>query len=428
MKTIANLVVLVSLFFGQFNGPYTSQSSASIGTPTATAPIPGGLETPTPTLPPTETSTPAPSETATPAPTGTDVPPAEPVIAINLYATPGFVTPGGHINIDWAVEGIVPAEHELLLNITLPKGFTPTDKDIQFDETTSTFSIPVLKESGKFGLQADQPAEDAVLLASLVEKEASLAEFTLPLPTREQFSVDQKGGDVVAEEGRVKISFPENVFTEDTTIAVGQPSGKDRPEQSLSGKPFEIIATTKADKTELHQFEKPITIEVQYGDLNIPEEKLSDLFIYWYNPETKDWEAMDSALDRKTQTIRTETNHFSVFDINVNSWQATRMPSVDSFQVSQFTGAATYSMPINMPAGPGGFQPSLSLSYSSQVVDQATVLTQSGWLGMGWSLENSYIETDTHGTTSDRSDDTYLLNVNGTTTRLLKDANNQYYL
>ena len=406
MKTIANLIVLVSLFMSQFSGPYTSQSAASKSTPTttlsptATATIPGGLETATPTATPTETSTPAPLETATPAPTGTEippvetVPPAEPQIAINLYATPGFVTPGGHINIDWAVEGIVPAEHELLLNITLPKGFTPTDKDIQFDETTSTFSIPVLKESGKFGLQADQPAEDAVLLASLVEKEASLAEFTLPLPTREQFSVDQKGGDVVAEEGRVKISFPENVLTEDTTIAVGQPSGKDQPEQSLSGKPFEIIATTKASKAELHQFEKEIEIKVSYADLNLPAGKDENLFLYWYNPENKGWEALPSSIDPETKTLKGITSHFSVFDMGLNQWQASHVPTVDSFQVSNFTGAGTFSLPIEVPAGPGGLQPSLTLSYNSQVVDQSTTVTQASWVGMGWTLETGSIEID----------------------------------
>lgn len=183
MKTIANLVVLVSLFIGQFNGPYTSRSSASLSTPTATqsptATVPGGSDTatstptltepstpvssetatPTPTL--TEPSTPVSSGTATPAPTGTEIPPtpttppAEPVIAINLNATPGFVTPGGRISIDWTVVGISPAEHELSLNLILPKGFTPTDKDIKFDEASLTLTIPVLKESGQFGLQAD---------------------------------------------------------------------------------------------------------------------------------------------------------------------------------------------------------------------------------------------------------------------------------
>jgi RHS repeat-associated protein len=432
MKLLANLLVVFSLLLGQFSMPSSKSLEAENSTPTPTVDIATVTPTvPTP-IPATETPTPVVTETITPQPTSTEVPdtetvpPAEPQIAINLDSTPGFVTPGGYLTIHWAIQGISPAEHALSLTILLPQGFTPTDKDAIYDEATLTLSIPILKESGQFGLQTDQPAEDAVLMASLVEKEAILAEFALPLPTHEQFTIDEKGGEVITEDGRVKITFPENVLTEETTISVGQPSGKDAPAHSSGRHPFEITATTKAAKMDLHQFEQPITIEVQYGDLNIPDEKLTDLYIYWYNPETGNWEALDSRIDRQAQTIRTETYHFSVFDININDWQAARMPTVDSFQVSQFTGAATYSLPISLPAGPGGFQPSLSLSYSSQVVDQATLLTQSGWLGMGWSLGSSYIERDTHGTTSLLSDDTYMLNLNGVTTRLLK--NGAYYV
>ena len=36
MKTIANLIVLVSMFMSQFSGPITSQSAAATSTPTAT--------------------------------------------------------------------------------------------------------------------------------------------------------------------------------------------------------------------------------------------------------------------------------------------------------------------------------------------------------------------------------------------------------
>jgi hypothetical protein len=59
MKTIANLIVMASMFFGQFNGPYTTQSIAAKSTPTATqspvatatstATVPGGTDTSTPT-------------------------------------------------------------------------------------------------------------------------------------------------------------------------------------------------------------------------------------------------------------------------------------------------------------------------------------------------------------------------------------------
>ncbi len=91
-----------------------------------------------------------------------------------------------------------------------------------------------------------------------------------------------------------------------------------------------------------------------------------------------------------------------------------------SFQVAQFTGAATYSVPIQVPAGPGGLQPSFSLSYNSQAVDSATNRTQASWAGMGWTLTGGgYIERDMHSTSWDVNDDTFDLVLNGVSDVLL---------
>ncbi|MBI5296733.1 MAG: hypothetical protein HY869_14740 [Chloroflexi bacterium] len=396
MKLFANLLVAFSLILGQFNFPASASFQAEKATPTptgtatATLTPSGDADRATPTstnLPPTETptateeiptqiTTPVITQTVTPIPSGTPIPPletvppvVEPQIILNLSAEPGFVTPGGTNLISWSIEGISPSEHELSLEINLPKGFTPADKELKYDEVTRILSITLQKESGQFELLAQETEEQVVLLASLVEKETVLAEFALPLPLHEQFTVDERGGEIATEDARVKLSFPANTLREKATITIGQPGGEKAPLSSLSGRPIEITASNQSDRAELHEFDQPITLEIQYSDLNIPEGKVGDLFVYWYNPETGDWEAMDSMVDREAGTIRAETTHFSTFDIGINDWQAARMPTVDAFQVSQFTGAASYSLPIEVPAGPGGQKPSLSVSYSSQVAD-----------------------------------------------------------
>lgn len=50
-----------------------------------------------------------------------------------------------------------------------------------------------------------------------------------------------------------------------------------------------------------------------------------------------------------------------------------RLPSVRGFNVSEQTGAATINYPLTLPPGPGGFAPSLALSYSSSNVDDIQV-------------------------------------------------------
>ena len=96
------------------------------------------------------------------------------------------------------------------------------------------------------------------------------------------------------------------------------------------------------------------------------------------------------------------------------------LPSLDSFQVSAFTGAATYSFPIWTPPGRGGLQPSVSLSYNSQTVDGANKQTQAGIPGMGWSLSAKMgVTRSMNGTDDDLSDDTFSFSAGGVSSSLL---------
>ncbi|MBI4760292.1 MAG: hypothetical protein HY780_03655 [Chloroflexi bacterium] len=216
-------------------------------------------------------------------------------------------------------------------------------------------------------------------------------------------------------------------MTEKTVIEVSDPSGDSVPAYSLLGKPFEIKAHKEKNGEDLKQFPKELSIFVSYEELDIPAEVEGSLYLYWFDENLGEWAALPTVVNKETKTLHALTDHFTVFDIGVNNWQSSRLPTVDSFQVSEFTGAGTYSYPINVPPGPGGFQPNLTLTYNSQVVDQATLNTPASWVGMGWSLDVGSIEIDLHGTPDWTYDDTYLLNLNGVSTRIVKDTNGVYH-
>ena len=94
-----------------------------------------------------------------------------------------------------------------------------------------------------------------------------------------------------------------------------------------------------------------------------------------------------------------------------SGWEATRLPGLQEFQVSQFTGAATYSMPIWTPPGPAGLQPKLTLTYNSQAVDSPRWANRGFLGGMGWSLETRlYRAQPGHGSSSD---DTFSFSMAG---------------
>ncbi|MEM6822912.1 MAG: SpvB/TcaC N-terminal domain-containing protein, partial [Verrucomicrobiota bacterium] len=57
-----------------------------------------------------------------------------------------------------------------------------------------------------------------------------------------------------------------------------------------------------------------------------------------------------------------------------------------SFQTDLFTGRFSYSVPMTVPPGRGGSEPTVSLAYSSS--------GSTGWCGVGWNLDVGFIQRD----------------------------------
>jgi len=428
LKSAINLIVLSVFLFGQFQPAAAMQTSpSSVTTARAAQPESSSSDTNTGVALPEKTPvekayTPA-AQSNTPAPVEAK---KEAGPSIKLSANPKFVTGNGQVTILWEIDGIKPSAQTLTLEVSLADGYSPdASAPGAYDAAAHTLSLPVSATKGQFLLNVQNPGEDVLFAASLLQNGQILAQTSLRLPVHEKFNVDKRGGSISARKGKVKISFPAGVLPENATLDVGAPSGSDAPDY-LSDTVFEINAQGKQSTQELRQFSGDILIEMDYSDFNLAGKNENDLMIYWYNPATRDWAALPSAVDTRSKTLQAVTRHFSVFDVSINDWKSTRLPGMDAFQVSNFTGAATYSLPIEVPPGPGGLQPSLSLNYNSQVIDQSTARTQASWVGMGWSLGTGSMERNDNGTPAVLSDDTFNLNVNGISSMVVRIPDGSY--
>jgi hypothetical protein len=164
--------------------------------------------------------------------------------------------------------------------------------------------------------------------------------------------------------GDVKLTVPKAAIGEGVSVRIRQPIPSNAPPDSLSGNPFEIVITEQedagAEKTgvEIHEFKEPLQIE-------IPFDGGRDRSIFYYDPLRLEWLALPTEVDKEKGVLRAYTSHLSIFDDDLNEWTMAEMPTLDTAQVSGQTGSSSYSYPLWTPPGPGGLQPTLSLTYNS---------------------------------------------------------------
>jgi hypothetical protein len=224
---------------------------------------------------------------------------------------------------------------------------------------------------------------------------------------------------VNSRDGKVKVSVPGNANRNPLLMDIRYPSPHALNAYSLSWNPVEIIAVDSQTQKNVTQFNQPITIQIQYDENNIFGADEKSLSIFYYDPVLVDWFPLETTVDTATNTLTAQSDHLTVFDYKANNWQSYMVPSVDAFKTSDFTGAGTYQINLWTPPAPGGLQPSVVLSYNSQVVDESTTLTQASWVGMGWDLDTGLVTRNLHGTDSDWSDDTFNISVAGMSGLLL---------
>ena len=138
---------------------------------------------------------------------------------------------------------------------------------------------------------------------------------------------------------------------------------------------------------EITQFNQPVTITVQYTDEEAERllkragmQDETSLSLFYYDETENTWIPLPTSVDPDANQFTAVTDHFSLFDFQAQNWEAARLPSLDGFQLSGFTGAGSYSYPIQVPPGPGGLQPSVALSYNTQEVE-FSIFTHAGIVG-----------------------------------------------
>lgn len=340
----------------------------------------------------------------------TDDPPTGSASSLSLAAlTPA--TPGQGLLLAFQVTDVGDFAG-LSLQILVPAGVTWAGEMADFDAQAGLLTLPLdtlegslLSEEGLLSWQIEADARGpfdfaATLLAEgkpLADTNLSLSEDGLTVLSAE---ITQASG----LSGRVTLTFPESAASAGLEVRLRQPAQEDLPPEA-SDWAFEILASDPYSGEELHEFEEPLTLAVDTGCVQAVAEDSEEqaappawcareerLYLKYFDPDLKGWVKVPSQLDPSKHQLVASLQHLSIFDISLENWQEARLPSLQDWQVEQFTGAAQYSYPLWTPPGPGGLSPQLVLRYNSQQADNVLPQrTQAAWVGLGWSLETGAI-------------------------------------
>ncbi|MCX5998585.1 MAG: hypothetical protein NTU41_03055, partial [Chloroflexi bacterium] len=266
------------------------------------------------------------------------------------------------------------------------------------------------------------PARAAAAPVTVEDKATASSDDTAQLKKVSVRATPDADVDLRSENGKISLHIPKGATNEEADIEMTE-LGQWGPREAGMLDVFEFHAFAgKADKrTEIHQFNKGLTLSVQYGDKELQGIDLDTMQLCYLDDKTGIWAPVSEYhFDRESRTMTGTLEHFTNVGIRGNPLYL-GPGRVMAFQVGLSSGTAIASYPIEVPPGSGGFQPSIQLVYNSASVDAMHSKKSVGsWVGIGWSLSLGSISRDPNT-------NEYFLNLGGQSYKLVYDNAGAYH-
>ncbi|MDP3273682.1 MAG: SpvB/TcaC N-terminal domain-containing protein, partial [Deltaproteobacteria bacterium] len=173
------------------------------------------------------------------------------------------------------------------------------------------------------------------------------------------------------------------------------------------------------------RFAKPIRLSLPFAQARLsPGSTAADAKTFFYDVGARQWREVSRVASGSADRLAAATNHFTdyitatitspdspqstAFDANtIQGLQAANPAAGVQFiaaPTANASGSANVALPVLVPPGRQGLQPSVGLAYDSA--------RGNGWLGVGWDLGVSRVEVDTRNGVPEytpSSEETYLL-------------------
>lgn len=233
-----------------------------------------------------------------------------------------------------------------------------------------------------------------------------------------EVNIGPEGGEVLSDNGRVKLVIPQGALFETQLIEIATVSNED-----LDGTTPTNDCLLSAVECRPHGlvFNTPVFITYHLFQPEIPGTQI-ELGLYDEVEDVIVPTGQISVVEKDGYTVTFQLEHFSTYaalkpliseGAPIGSFVKIPLPDM-------FTGAYSYSVPLVIPPGRKGMQPSFEITYRSS--------GSNGWLGIGFDINLGYIIRSTRlgPPTYNDTQDTYYFITNAGTTELVHLIDNLY--
>jgi RHS repeat-associated protein len=194
--------------------------------------------------------------------------------------------------------------------------------------------------------------------------------------------------------GKIDLRIPKGAVTKPVEVELVEHSpwgSTGRKMVSL----FELNANLVESGEKVSQFNTNLEISIKHDPAELKGLNIESLQLYYLDEESRQWVPVSTShYESKDMAVTASITHFSYYgeqaDPVING-----PGKVMAVQVNLNAGSANFNYPIELPPGPGGFQPKLELTYDSSSVDEMKNKRSTGsWVGIGWNLHLGRISMD----------------------------------
>lgn len=220
--------------------------------------------------------------------------------------------------------------------------------------------------------------------------------------------IGPQGGELLSSDGKVSLNIPQGALNDPTAISITSITNESLEGATPTGKSLLSVVDCKPYGL---VFNIPIEITYTLNQAEIPGTAV-ELGLYDSVQKKILSTGQTSVVASDGYSVTFSLSHFSTYAAlkNLTPQGAPIGGGVKIPLPDMFTGAFGHSIPIAVPPGRKGIQPSLGLSYRSS--------NSNSWVGLGFSLNPGYIVRSTRlgpPTYIDTQDTFYLITDAGTT-------------